>query len=74
MKKLLFLALLGTSLTTLSSFTTVTVNSPQEENETPGNETQRSKFHCIFATIGISFGDVVILEPAYPTWEACRAA
>ncbi|MFZ4107002.1 hypothetical protein [Flavobacterium sp.] len=43
---------------------------PQEANGSTG----RSVFHCLFATISITIGDTVILEGAYPTWEACRKA
>ena len=70
MKKLFLIAVLGTVLTTLSSFTTITVNTPKESDNTAG----RSVFACIFLTAGVSVGDTVIIEPVYATWEACRKA
>jgi peptidoglycan hydrolase CwlO-like protein len=70
MKKKILIAILAIALTTLSSFTTVTVNNSKDSDDTSG----RSVFACIFLTAGVSFGDTVIIEPVYATWEDCRKA
>ena len=74
MKKLILTAVLSTALLTLSSFTTISVNDPKDSTPKDSAETNRSVFHCMFATIGVSIGTWEIIAPAYSTWEACRAA
>ena|GEM_PF-3257469 len=67
-------AVLGTALTTLSSFTEITVNTPELVGIGGSTPTGRSVVHCLFAQIEIVVGGIVIKEAAYPTWEACRDA